>query len=254
MNMVKVEIGQTVVERFLRYVKYDTQSAEDSETYPSTTKQKELAKQLVKELKELGLKGASMDQYGYVTATLNGNIRRKTPVIGLLAHMDTSHEISGKDVKPQLHKNYSGGDIVLPKDKAQVIRPSESAELAKKIGDDIITSDGTTLLGADNKAGVAEIMDAIHYLVKHPEIEHGTVKVGFTPDEEVGAGVKYFDVDKLARALRRMILTVSNGRVESSQDSISNQRNTRSHWIFHFRSCDPGCLSDVRALDKPDGD
>ena len=194
--MKEVEIGETVVERFLRYVKYDTQSAEGTGTYPSTEKQKELAKRLVEELKELGLKDASMDQYGYVTATLTANTQRSSPIIGLAAHMDTSPEVSGKDVKPQIHRNYSGGDIVLPGESNQIIRISDSPELAKKIGNDIITSDGTTLLGADDKAGIAEIMDAVHYLVNHPEFEHGTIKVAFTPDEEVGTGVKYFDVKK----------------------------------------------------------
>ena len=156
------EIGQTVVERFLRYVKYDTQSAEDSTTYPSTEKQTELGRQLVDELKELGLRGASIDEYGYVTATLPSNIHRTIPTIGFIAHMDTSPEVSGKDVKPQVHENYAGNDIILPSDNAQILRVSENPELAKKIGDGIITSDGTTLLGADDKAGVAEIVDAIH--------------------------------------------------------------------------------------------
>ena len=132
MRMGEVSIGQTVVERLLRYVKFDTQSAEGSKTYPSTEKQKKLAKYLVGELKKLGLKDASMDKYGYVTATLKANVKRKVPTIGLFAHMDTSPEISGKGVKPQVHKNYSGGDIVLPGDNTQIIRPSESPELAKK--------------------------------------------------------------------------------------------------------------------------
>jgi len=213
--MKMVEIGDTVVERFLRYVKYDTQSAEGTGTYPSTEKQKELAKQLVEELKELGLKDASMDQYGYVTATLTANTRRAVPVIGLVAHMDTSPEVLGKDVKPQIHRKYPGGDIVLSGDSSQVIRVSDSPELAKKIGGDIITSDGTTLLGADDKAGIAEIMDAIHYLVKHPEFEHGTIKVAFTPDEEVGTGVKYFDVKKFGAKYAYTLDGETIGEVEN---------------------------------------
>jgi len=213
--MKMVEIGDTVVERFLRYVKYDTQSAEGTGTYPSTEKQKELAKQLVKELKELGLEDASMDQYGYVTATLAANTQRVVPVIGFAAHMDTSPEVSGKDVKPQIHKNYSGGDIALLGDSSQIIRVSDSPELAKKIEDDIITSDGTTLLGADDKAGIAEIMDAIHYLVKHPEFEHGTIKIAFTPDEEVGAGVKYFDVKKFGAKYAYTLDGETIGEVEN---------------------------------------
>ncbi len=213
--MKEVEIGETVVERFLRYVKYDTQSAEGTGTYPSTEKQKELAKLLVEELKELGLKDASMDQYGYVTATLIANTQRAIPIIGLAAHMDTSPEVSGKDVKPQIHRNYSGGDIVLPGEPSQIIRASESPELAKKIGSDIITSDGTTILGADDKAGIAEIMDAAHYLVKHPEFEHGTVKIAFTPDEEVGTGVKYFDVKKFGAKYAYTLDGETIGEVEN---------------------------------------
>jgi len=219
-----VEIGETVVERFLRYVKYDTQSAEGTGTYPSTEKQKELAKRLVEELKELGLKDASMDQYGYVTATLDMNTQRIVPIIGLVGHMDTSPEVSGKDVKPQIHRNYSGGDIVLSGDGSQIIRVSDSLELARQIGNDIITSDGTTLLGADDKAGIAEIMDAVHYLVKHPEIEHGTVRIAFTPDEEVGSGVKYFDVKKFGAQYAYTIDGETIGEVENETfcaDSVS---------------------------------
>jgi len=213
--MKMIEIGDTVVERFLRYVKYDTQSAEGTGTYPSTEKQKELAKQLVEELKELRLKDASMDEHGYVTATLTANTQRAVPVIGLVAHMDTSPEVSGKDVKPQIHRKYPGGDIALSGDSSQVIRVSDSPELAKKIGNDIITSDGTTLLGADDKAGIAEIMDAIHYLMKHPEFEHGTIKIAFTPDEEVGTGVKYFDVKKFGAKYAYTLDGETIGEVEN---------------------------------------
>jgi tripeptide aminopeptidase len=231
--MSKVEIGQTVVDRLLRYVKYDTQSAEGSKTYPSTEKQKDLGKHLVEELKELGLKDASMDKCGYVTATLTANIKRAVPAIGLLAHMDTSPEISGKDVKPHIHKNYSGGDIVLLGDKTKVIRPSESPELAKKAGHDIITSDGTALLGADNKAGIAEIMDAVHYLVNHPEVEHGTIKVAFTPDEEVGTGVKYFDVKKFGAQYAYTMDGETLGEVENETFCADSVRITFQGVLFH---------------------
>jgi len=193
---MEAEIGQTVVERFQRYVRFDTQSANNSETYPSTEKQKDLGRQLVNELKEFGLESAGMDQYGYVTATMNANIGRIIPTIGLIAHMDTSPDVSGKNVQPHVHKRYSGQDIVLLGDSTQVIRLSETPGLKKQFGNDIITSDGTTLLGADDKSGVAEIMDALHYLTKHPEIEHGMIKAAFTPDEEVAAGVEHFDVGK----------------------------------------------------------
>ena len=191
-----VEIGQKVAERFQRYVRYDTQSAEDSESYPSTEKQKDLGKLLVDELKQLGLEDATIDQYGYVTATLTANTKRIVPTIGLIAHMDTSPDVSGANVKPYVHKNYAGQDIVLTGDTKQIIRLSECPELKEQLGNDLITSDGTTLLGADDKSGVAEIMEALDYLTKHPEVEHGTIKVAFTPDEEVGMGVEHFDVSK----------------------------------------------------------
>jgi len=184
----------TVVDLFLKYVNYDTQSSEESQTYPSTDKQKILGAVLVEDLKQIGLPDAAMDTYGYVTATLQANCNRKTPVIGLIAHMDTSPEVSGTDVKPQIHSNYRGGDITLSGDASQIIREADNPGLKDQSGHDIITSDGTTLLGADNKAGIAEIFDALRYLIKHPEIEHGTIRVAVTPDEEIGAGTKYFDV------------------------------------------------------------
>jgi len=188
------KIEYTVVDRFLKYVKYDTQSLENSDTYPSTEKQKILGKELVKELKKMGLSDAKIDKYGYVTATLKATTKKEVPTIGLIAHMDTSPDVSGKDVKPIIHKKYQGGDIVLPGDPTQIIRFKENPALKQQIGNDMITTDGTTLLGADNKAGIAEIFDAIHHLAKHPEIEHGTIRIAVTPDEEVGEGTKYFDV------------------------------------------------------------
>ena len=228
-----VEIGQTVAERFLRYVKYDTQSAPDSKTYPSTEKQKELGRQIVEELKGLGLKDASIDEHGYVTATLPANIQRTVPVIGFIAHMDTSPELTGKDVKPQVHENYAGEDIVLPADHTQVLRRSENPELSKKIGNRIITSDGTTLLGADDKAGVAVIVDTIHYLVNNPEIQHGTIKVGFTPDEEVGRGVEYFDVRKFGALYAYTMDGETLGDVENETFSADSVRVTFRGISFH---------------------
>ncbi|MBL7066766.1 MAG: peptidase T [Candidatus Marinimicrobia bacterium] len=191
----------TMVDRFFRYVKIDTQSQEDVEDrYPSTGKQKELLKILVKELQDLDLKDVKMDKYGYVMATLPSNLSRqdsaRVPVIGLLAHVDTSPEVSGANVKPVIHNKYKGADIVLPGDANQVLRYSENPALKEHIEDDIITSDGKTLLGADNKAGIAEIMTLLECLKENPGIKHGTIRVGFTPDEEVGAGTKYFDVKK----------------------------------------------------------
>lgn len=227
------EIGETIVDRFLRYVKYDTQSSNESKTYPSTEKQKELGKLLVKELKELGLTDAAMDSYGYVTATLKPNMKREATTIGLIAHMDTSPEVPGKDVKPQIHKNYQGGEIVLAGDPTQILRPSESPQLGKKIGHDIITSDGTTLLGADDKAGIAEIMDAVHYLGKNPKIEHGEVKIGFTPDEEVGSGVKYFDVKRFGAKYAYTLDGETIGEIEAENFCADTMYVTFHGIIFH---------------------
>ena len=183
-----------VLERFLRYVQYDTQADESSETYPSTAKQLALLRDLAAELQSLGIHDASMDAYGYVTATIPPTSTKPTPVIGFIAHVDTSPEVSGANVKPIVHRNYDGRDLVLPDDPAAVLRLSECAPLADRLGDDIVTASGTTLLGADNKAGVAEIVTAAEYLMTHPEISHGPIKVAFTPDEEIGRGTKFFDV------------------------------------------------------------
>lgn len=188
----------TVTERFLRYVKIDTQSDPTSPTTPSTEKQKNLGKILAEELKAMGLSDAHMDEHCYVYATLPANTGKKVPAICFCSHMDTSPDCSGLNVNPIIHEKYKGGDIVLPNDKTQVLKFDEHADLKNQIGNDIITTDGTTLLGADNKAGVAEIMDAVHYLVKHPEVKHGTIKVLFTPDEEIGRGVDKVDLKKLA--------------------------------------------------------
>jgi tripeptide aminopeptidase len=190
---------ESVLDRFLRYVKIDTQSQEDSEGYPSTAKQLDLLRTLAGELKDLGVVDATIDAHGYVTgtvpATLPAEQAAKVPVVGFIAHVDTSPAITGAGVKPVIHKNYRGGDIVLPGDPSQVISPKEYPNLEKRyIGMDIVTSDGTTLLGADDKAGVAEIMTAVDLFMRNPGIRRGAIKIGFTPDEEIGAGTKYFDV------------------------------------------------------------
>lgn len=211
---MSVKVDYNVVDRFLKYVKYDTQSAEGTDTFPSTEKQKILAKELVAELKAIGLTDAQMDQYGYVTATLESNTDKMVPTIGLLAHLDTSPDVSGKDVKPIIHKKYQGGDIVLPGDPSQIIRWIENPDLKQQIGNDIITSNGTTLLGADNKAGIAEIFAAVNHLFENPEIKHGKVKIAITPDEEVGQGTKYFDVDKFGADYAYTIDGASVGEVE----------------------------------------
>mgnify|MGYP001815295007 FL=1 len=184
------------VERFLEYVKIDTQSSEESETYPSTPGQLDLLVKLRDECEAMGLSDVTMDKNGYVFATVPATSdKADVPVIGFLAHVDTSPEMSGKDVKPLFHRNYDGGDIVLPDEPSAVIEAENNPALADQVGKDLITASGTTLLGADNKAGVAEIMAAAEYLLAHPEIPHGPVRIGFTPDEEVGTGTRYFDVD-----------------------------------------------------------
>lgn len=185
-----------LVERFLNYVKYETTSDESSTSVPSTNTQLEFAKTLAKELKDIGLQDVSLDDNGYVMATLPSNVEKDVPVIGFIAHMDTSPDMSGKDVKPNIVKNYDGKDIILNKEKNIILSPKDFPELKDHIGMDLITTDGTTLLGADNKAGIAEIVSAMEYLINNPEIPHGTVKIGFTPDEEIGRGADYFDVEK----------------------------------------------------------
>jgi tripeptide aminopeptidase len=187
----------TVTERFLRYVVIDTQSDPSSPTCPSTDKQKNLGRLLAAELKAMGLADAHLDEHGYVYATIPATSDKKVPVICFCSHMDTSPDCSGANVKPQIIRNYRGGDIVLPADPAQVIRVADYPELNNQIGNDIITSDGTTLLGADNKAGVAEIVDAAQFLLRNPQVKHGVIKILFTPDEEIGRGVDKADLKKL---------------------------------------------------------
>ena len=204
----------TVTERFLRYVVIDTQSDPASSTYPSTGKQKDLGRLLVAELQAMGIGDAHLDQHGYVYATIPANTQKKVPVICFCSHMDTSPDCSGRNVKPQLVRNYRGGDITLPADPAQVIRVAEHPALKDQIGNDIITTDGTTLLGADNKAGVAEIMDAAHALVQNPQIKHGTIKILFTPDEEIGRGVDKVNLKKLGADFAYTIDGESAGTIE----------------------------------------
>jgi len=183
------------VERFLEYVKYDTQSSEDSDTFPSTPGQLVLLQRLYDDLKVIGLSDVSLDAHGYVFATVPAtSMKKDVPVIGFLAHVDTSPEMSGQGVKAIIHESYQGQDLVLPDDPSAVIGFDDNPHLAGQVGNDIITASGTTLLGADNKAGVAEIMAAVEYLLAHPEISHGPIRIGFTPDEEVGNGTQHFDV------------------------------------------------------------
>lgn len=187
---------EKILQRFLKYVSIDTQSNESSETCPSTSKQLNLANYLVDELKHIGLSDVSIDENGYVMATLPANSSKKTPVIGFIAHMDTAPDMPGNDVKPQLIENYDGSEIVLNRELGVKLSPIEFPDLLLYKGNTIICTDGTTLLGADDKAGIAEIVSAMEFLLEHPEIKHGTLRVGFTPDEEIGRGVDFFDVKK----------------------------------------------------------
>src|SRR3954447_4104224 len=204
----------SVTERFLRYVVIDTESDPASSTCPSTAKQKDLGRLLSAELQAIGLADAHLDEHGYVYATIPANTPKKVPVICFCSHMDTSPDCTGKNVKPQIVKNYRGGDIVLPADPTQVIRAAEHPALADQIGNDIITTDGTTLLGADNKAGLAEIMDAAQFLVNNPEVKHGAIKLLFTPDEEIGRGVDKVDLKKLGADFAYTVDGETAGNIE----------------------------------------
>lgn len=199
----------------MRYVQIDTQSDPMSNTFPTTEKQKDLSRLLVKELQEMGITDAELDEHGYVYATIPANTDKQVPVICFCSHVDTSSDSSGTGVKPIVHQQYDGGDIALPDDETVVISAKEHPYLASKKGDDIITASGTTLLGADDKAGVAEIMDAAHFLMTHPEVKHGAIRILFTPDEEVGRGVEKVDMKKLAADFG---YTMDGGELGSLED------------------------------------
>jgi tripeptide aminopeptidase len=209
----QLKFAHTVTERFLRYAVIDTQSDPASPTCPSTEKQKDLGTLLVKELLAMGLGDAHLDAHGYVYATIPANTGKRVPVICFCSHMDTSPDCTGKDVKPQIVRNYRGGDIVLA-NLTQIIRVADNPALAGQIGNDIVTTDGTTLLGADNKAGLAEIMDAAHFLVNNPQVKHGVIKILFTPDEEIGRGVDKVDLNKLGADFAYTIDGETAGNIE----------------------------------------
>jgi tripeptide aminopeptidase len=215
----------TVTERFTRYVTIDTQSDPNSDSCPSTPKQKNLGLLLVTELIAIGLQDAHMDEYGYVYATVPSNSEKENiPVICFCSHMDTAPDCSGAGVKPIIHKNYQGQDLILPDDPSQIIRLSEHPELKHQIGNDVITASGTTLLGADNKAGVAEIMDACYQLMSHPEIEHGKIRILFTPDEEIGRGVDKVDIKKLGAYAAYTMDGESAGNMENETFSADGAK------------------------------
>ena len=228
-------ISDTVTDRFLRYTAIDTQSDPSSETCPSTEKQKNLGRLLVSELLEMGLSDAHLDDFGYVYASIPGNTEKQVPVICFCSHMDTSPDCSGENVKAIVHQNYQGQDIILPDDSTQIISMNDHPDLKNQIGNDLITASGLTLLGADNKAGIAEIMDAAQFLINHPEIKHGTIKILFTPDEEIGRGVDHVDIKKLGADFAYTIDGESAGSIENETFSANGVKV-----IIHGISAHPG--------------
>jgi tripeptide aminopeptidase len=226
---------EKILERFLRYVKTDTQSKPDSTLFPSTEKQFQLAKMLAGDLKDAGLTDISLDKNGYVMATLPSNVEAIVPVIGFLAHMDTSPDMSGTNVNPQVVNNYNGEDILLNKSTGLTLKTDDFPEIKQYKGQTIITTDGTTLLGADDKAGIAEIVTAMEYLVMHSEIKHGTVRVGFTSDEEVGRGVDFFDVKKFGAGYA---YTIDGGEIGELE--YENFNAAKARILIQGRNVHPG--------------
>jgi tripeptide aminopeptidase len=233
---------ESALDRFLRYVKIDTQSQEDQTTTPSTRKQLNLANLLAKELTALGAQNVRVSEFGIVYATVGGNLpdNSKVPVIGFIAHMDTSPAVSGENVNAVIHKNYQGGDIVLPKDPTQVITVAKNPLLKELIGDDIITADGTTLLGSDDKSGVAEIMTMIDTLRQNPQLKHGTIAVAFTPDEEVGGGIEKFDVNAFGA---KFAYTVDGEELGEISDETWSARTATV--TFQGKSTHPGTAKGI---------
>ena len=225
----------TVIDRFLKYVTFDTQSDENTGVTPSTAKQMVFAKYLQQELQELGLEEISLDENGYLFATLPANIDRPVPVVGFIAHMDTSPDMSGENVKPRIVENYDGTDIVLCNKDNIVLSPSQFPELLDHKGEDLIVTDGHTLLGADDKAGIAEIVSAIAYLKEHPEIKHGKIRIGFNPDEEIGLGAHKFDVQKFGA---KWAYTMDGGEVGELE--FENFNAAAAKIVIKGRNVHPG--------------
>ena len=224
-----------LLERFLKYVKVETTSDDSTGTTPSTPNQLVLAKMLYQELKDLGIEEVKLSEHGYVYATIPSNIDKEVPTVGFIAHMDTSPDMSGKDVKPQVVENYNGGDIVLNEELNIVLSPKDFPELPSYKGKTLITTDGTTLLGADDKAGVAEIITAAEYIMTHPEFKHGTIKLGFTPDEEIGEGANHFDVEYFGADLAYTLDGGPEGELECENFNASGVKVT-----IHGRNVHPG--------------
>ena len=228
-----IPLQLTFLDRFLRYVQIDTESDPNSDTVPSTSKQKNLGNLLVKELLEMGIADAHLDMYGYVYATIPSNSEKVVPVICFCSHMDTSPDCSGNNVQPIIHKNYNGQDIVLPKGKDQVVKMKDHPDLKDQIGNDLITASGDTLLGADNKAGVSEIMDLCYQLMQHPEIKHGTIKILFTPDEEIGRGANHVDLKKLGAEYGYTVDGEQRGSLEDETFSADGATITINGVVIH---------------------
>ncbi len=233
-------MAETVLDKFLRYVVIDTQSKEDSESYPSTMKQLDLLNILAAELKSLGALDVTIDEYGYVMGTVPSNVLKNVPVVGFISHVDTSPEVTDTNVKPQVIQNYPGGDIVLPGDTNVIIRESENPSLKLATGKTIVTGDGTTLLGADDKAGLAAIMTAVQTLLADRTIPHGVIRLGFTPDEEVGAGTKYFDRKKFGAEFAYTVDGDTPGELNKETFSANSCVIT-----VHGRDIHPGTAKDI---------
>lgn len=230
----------TVAERLIRYVQIDTQSDPNSNSFPSTEKQKDLSALLAKELQELGIVDAHMDEHGYVYATIPANVEHNVPVICFCSHVDTAPDCSGTNVRPKLHRQYDGRDLILPDDPTQIISPTAYPYLLEKIGDDIITASGNTLLGADDKSGVAVIMDMAQYLMQHPELKHGTIKILFTPDEEVGRGTAKVDLQKLGA---QFAYTLDGGEAGDLEDETFSADAVEI--VVHGVSVHPGTAKGI---------
>jgi tripeptide aminopeptidase len=233
------ELAGDALERFLRYVVIDTQSDSRAESYPSTERQLDLSRVLVEDLRELGLQDAHLDEHGYVVATVPATTSRNVPTIGLIAHVDTVPGVPSAGVKPQVVR-YEGSEIALPGDPAQVLRVEDMPELENHVGHDLVTSDGTTLLGADDKGGVAEIVAAVAYLARHPEIEHGPIRIAFTPDEEIGAGTDHFDIDEFGAEIAYTLDGSTAGEIQDETFSALGAAVT-----FVGRSVHPGSAKGV---------
>ena len=233
------ELAEDALERFLRYVQVDTRSDPHSTSYPSTEKQLDLLRLLADECRELGLQDVELDEHGYVMATVPATVDRETPTLGLVAHVDTFPGVTGTGVKPQVVR-YEGGDLPLPGDPSQVLTPRDMPLLEEHVGHRLVTSDGTTLLGADDKAGVAEIMAAAAYLVRHPELEHGRIRIGFTPDEEIGRGTDHFDIAKFGAEAAYTLDGARRGEIEDETFSA-----TKATVRFRGRSTHTGTAKGV---------